>query len=232
MLLGALDRDAGAEIVFVPMLLIGLGIGALASQLGSVTVSAVPDDESPEVGGVQNTATNLGASLRDWWRARSSLRRSPRPSSPTCSKAGDPRERQGPCGGGARGRDSLHLRRRPRDRPRGSGREAETTEAALDAYADARLGGLKAALAILAVLAVVALFLAQRPARRPGARLADRGGLRPWETPPVAPRPPRSRARFHRKSSATESAAIPMIAEKVSGAFRSVSIAKATRTTW
>ena len=45
------------------MLLIGLGIGALASQLGAVTVSAVPDDESPEVGGVQNTMTNLGASL-------------------------------------------------------------------------------------------------------------------------------------------------------------------------
>ena len=63
MLLGALDADAGAEIVFVPMLLVGLGIGALASQLGAVTVSAVPDDQSPEVGGVQNTMTNLGASL-------------------------------------------------------------------------------------------------------------------------------------------------------------------------
>ncbi len=62
-LLGALDADAGAEIVFVPMLLVGLGIGALASQLGAVTVSAVPDDQSPEVGGVQNTMTNLGASL-------------------------------------------------------------------------------------------------------------------------------------------------------------------------
>ena len=58
-----LDADAGAEIVFVPLLLIGLGIGALASQLGAVTVSAVPDDQSPEVGGLQNTMTNLGASL-------------------------------------------------------------------------------------------------------------------------------------------------------------------------
>jgi predicted MFS family arabinose efflux permease len=62
-LLGALDPDAGPEIVTVPLLLIGLGIGALASQLGAVTVSAVPDDESPEVGGLQNTMTNLGASL-------------------------------------------------------------------------------------------------------------------------------------------------------------------------
>ena len=62
-LLAALDADSGPEVVFAPMLLIGLGIGAFASQLGSVTVSAVPDEESPEVGGVQNTMTNLGASM-------------------------------------------------------------------------------------------------------------------------------------------------------------------------
>ena len=41
-LLAAIDIDAGAEIVTVPLLLVGLGIGALASQLGAVTVSAVP----------------------------------------------------------------------------------------------------------------------------------------------------------------------------------------------
>ena len=59
----ALDAGAGAEIVTVPMLLAGLGIGALASQLGAVTVSSVPDEVSGEVGGLQNTSTNLGASL-------------------------------------------------------------------------------------------------------------------------------------------------------------------------
>ena len=62
-LLGAIDQDASAEIVTLPLLLVGLGIGALASQLGAVTVSAVPDELSPEVGGLQNTATNIGASL-------------------------------------------------------------------------------------------------------------------------------------------------------------------------
>src|SRR5690348_759642 len=62
-LLAALDATSGPEIVSVPMLLIGLGVGALASQLGAVTVSALPDDRSPEVGGVQNTMTNLGASI-------------------------------------------------------------------------------------------------------------------------------------------------------------------------
>jgi MFS family permease len=62
-LIGALDAGAGAEIITVPLLLMGLGVGALASQLGAVTVSSVPDAQSAEVGGLQNTATNLGASL-------------------------------------------------------------------------------------------------------------------------------------------------------------------------
>ena len=62
-MVGALDAGAGPEIVTWPMLLAGLGIGALASQLGSVTVSSVPDEQSGEVGGLQNTLTNLGASI-------------------------------------------------------------------------------------------------------------------------------------------------------------------------
>jgi MFS family permease len=59
----ALDVGVGAEIVTVPMLLAGLGVGALASQLGAVTVSSVPDEVTGDVGGLQNTMTNLGASL-------------------------------------------------------------------------------------------------------------------------------------------------------------------------
>jgi MFS family permease len=62
-MLAALDAGAGPEIVTWPMLLAGLGVGALASQLGAVTVGSVPDEESGEVGGLQNTVTNLGASI-------------------------------------------------------------------------------------------------------------------------------------------------------------------------
>ena len=62
-MIGALQAGAGAEIVTWPMLLAGLGVGALASQLGSVTVSSVPDEQSSVVGGLQNTVTNLGASI-------------------------------------------------------------------------------------------------------------------------------------------------------------------------
>jgi MFS family permease len=62
-MIALLEQGAGADIITWPMLLAGLGVGALASQLGSVTVSAVPDEQSGEVGGLQNTLTNLGASI-------------------------------------------------------------------------------------------------------------------------------------------------------------------------
>ena len=62
-MVAALDAGAGPEIVTWPMLLAGLGIGSLASQLGSITVSSVPDEQSGEVGGLQNTVTNLGISV-------------------------------------------------------------------------------------------------------------------------------------------------------------------------
>ena len=48
--------------------------------------------------------------------------------------------------------------------------DSKQSEAALDAYRGARIDGLKAALAILSVLVLVALFYAQRiPTRQPGA---------------------------------------------------------------
>lgn len=62
-LVASLEIGVGPEVVTLPLLLTGLGIGALASQLGSVTVAAVSDEESAEVGGLQNTLTNLGASI-------------------------------------------------------------------------------------------------------------------------------------------------------------------------
>ena len=170
-LLGALDKDAGAEVVFIPMLLIGLGIGALASQLGAVTVSAVPDDQSPEVGGVQNTMTNLGASLGTALAGSiliatlttaflTNIEQSSAIPSRVTSQA------QVELAGGVPFISDADLEA-ALDEARVSSR---ATDAALDAYRDARIAGLRSALAILALLAIVALFLAQpipstRPAR-------------------------------------------------------------------
>src|SRR4051794_35583796 len=61
LLVALLDVSAGPEIITWPLLLAGSGLGAMASQLGSVTVSSVPDELSGEVGGLQNTGTQLGA---------------------------------------------------------------------------------------------------------------------------------------------------------------------------
>ncbi|MFM2078685.1 MAG: hypothetical protein RJA49_2575, partial [Actinomycetota bacterium] len=58
-----LKWGTGPEIVTWPLILVGLGIGSLASQLGAVAASSVPDERTGEVGGLQNTATNLGASI-------------------------------------------------------------------------------------------------------------------------------------------------------------------------
>ncbi|HET6921346.1 MAG TPA: MFS transporter [Jiangellaceae bacterium] len=60
-LLGQNPADAG--IVTVPFVLLGAGLGLLASQLGNVIVSSEPVERSGEVGGLQYTAQNLGASL-------------------------------------------------------------------------------------------------------------------------------------------------------------------------
>lgn len=62
-LMVGIDLSSDAAAVAIPMLLVGAGVGALASQLGAVAVSAVPAERSGEVGGLQNTATNLGASI-------------------------------------------------------------------------------------------------------------------------------------------------------------------------
>ena len=170
-LLAGLDPDAGAVIVFVPMLLIGLGIGALASQLGAVTVSAVPDDQSPEVGGVQNTATNLGASLGTALAgsimiaavASSFLANiQHNPSIPNRVKS----NAQVQLAGGVPFVSDADLEA-ALDEAHVSPRNAD---AALTAYRDARIDGLRAALAILALATTVALFLAQRlPTVQPGA---------------------------------------------------------------
>jgi MFS family permease len=178
-LLAGLDADAGPEIVFVPMLLIGLGIGALASQLGAVTVSAVPDDESPEVGGLQNTMTNLGASLGTALAGSlmiatlttsfvANIQESPAIPANVKSRAEVELVGGVPFISDADLEAALEQAQVDQD----------TTDAALAAYGDARLDGLRAALAILAVLALVALIFSQRiPSRQPG------GGA---ETAPVS----------------------------------------------
>jgi MFS family permease len=177
-LLGALDTDSGPEIVLLPMLLIGAGIGALASQLGSVTVSAVPDDQAPEVGGIQNTATNLGASLGTALAGAlliatlstsflTNIEQSDAIPSRVKSQA------QVNLAGGAAFISDADLEKALDE----ANVHARAADAAVSAYQEARITGLKSALAILALMDVIALFLTGRiPKVQPGSAEAATGG--------------------------------------------------------
>jgi len=162
-LMAALDADAGAEIVTLPLLLIGLGMGALASQLGSVTVSAVPDEQSAEVGGIQNAVTNLGASIGTALAGSiliaaltssflASIEQNPDIPADVKSTASVELQSGVPFLSDAQLEAALDE----------AGTSTKVTQAALDANAAARLDGLRAALAILALASLLALFFTQR----------------------------------------------------------------------
>jgi MFS family permease len=167
-LLGALDADSGPEIVLVPMLLIGFGVGALASQLGAVTVSAVPDEQSSEVGGIQNTVTNLGASMGTALAGSlliatlstsflTNIENSSAIPSRVKSQAQTELSSGVPFVSDAdlqKALDEQHV-------------NSKAADAATEAYRDARISGLRAGLFILALMAVVALFLSGRIPTRP-----------------------------------------------------------------
>lgn len=169
-LMAALDAHAGPEIVTIPLLLIGLGMGALASQLGSVTVSAVPDEQSAEVGGIQNSVTNLGASIGTALAGSimiatlttsflTSIEQNPAVPDTVKSQANAQLQ------SGVSFLSDAQLKTALTD----AGASADVTDAALDANAAARLDGLRAALAILALSALVSLCFTHRiPSTQPG----------------------------------------------------------------
>ncbi|MGW9071237.1 MFS transporter [Streptomyces yangpuensis] len=174
-LLGALDVDAGAEVVTVPLLLIGFGMGALASQLGAVTVSAVPQAQSAEVGGVQNAVTNLGSSIGTALAGSimiatltssflTSVTENPAVPSSVKSQATVRLASGAPFLSDAQLESALAE----------AGVSPEVTDAALEANEEARVDGLCAALSVLAFAALIGLFFTQRiPAVQPSGKAAD-----------------------------------------------------------
>ena len=169
-LMGALEVGAGAEIVTVPLLLAGLGIGALASQLGAVTVSSVPDDRSPEVGGIQNTFTNIGASIGT--ALAGAVLISALTSSFLSGIEDNPQVPENlsataevQLAGGAPFIPDSALQGALED----AGVDAQVADAVVEENTESRIAGLRSALAVLAALALLALsFTGGIPARQPG----------------------------------------------------------------
>jgi len=63
LLLGAVDVELRSIQFALALAVFGIGAGLLASQLGNIILSSVPQERSSEAGGLQGTAQNLGASL-------------------------------------------------------------------------------------------------------------------------------------------------------------------------
>jgi MFS family permease len=170
-MVAALDAGAGPEIVTWPMLLSGLGVGALASQLGSVTVSSVPDEESGEVGGLQNTLTNLGASIGTALAGAvliatltssffTGLKNNPAvPASATA-------QAQTKLAGGVPFVSDKDLAAALEK----AGVPPDQAKAITDENAKARIDGLRSSLSLLAVIAMIAaLFTFRLPTKQPAA---------------------------------------------------------------
>ncbi len=172
LLVALLDIGAGPEIVTWPLLLAGAGLGALASQLGSVTVSAVPDEQSGEVGGLQNTGTQLGSSIGTALAGAvlvsvltasffTGIQNNPDVPSSVASSA------QTELAGGVPfiSDDDLEVALSDADVP------AATADAVLETNTESRIDGLRAAASVLALLALVALLFTRGiPTVQPGAQ--------------------------------------------------------------
>ncbi len=164
----ALDQGSGPEVVTVPLILVGLGIGALASQLGAVTVSAVPDEKSSEVGGLQYTVTNLGASLGTALAGAvlisvltttflAGVSDNPAVPQEMSSKA----QVELSAGVPFVSDDQLH------SALESAGVPPSTAQAITDENAASRINGLRAALSVLALLSLIALAMTRRLPVRP-----------------------------------------------------------------
>jgi MFS family permease len=167
-LIALLEEGAGPEIVTWPLLLVGLGVGSLASQLGAVTVSSVPDEESGEVGGLQNTVTNLGASIGTALAGAvlisaltasffSGLHNNPAVPASVTNSAKTELSSGVPFVSDAQLKSGLAAANVP----------ADTADAIVDENTTARLDALRSSLGVLALLSIVAAYFAHLLPRRP-----------------------------------------------------------------
>lgn len=178
-LLAGIDLDASASVVALPMLLLGAGMGALASQLGAVTVSSVPTEESGEVGGLQNTASNLGASLGT--ALAGSVLITVLTATLIAGIGADPRipedvsaQASVQLASGVPFLSDSALEQAMTE----AGANPQTTEAVIEDNREARIRGLDVALAILALIALLSLSFTRAVPDAPAGGTADRGDRR------------------------------------------------------
>ena len=140
-----------------------------------VTVSAVPDEQTGEVGGVQNTVTNLGASIGTALAGAvlisalttsflTGVQHNPAVPKDLAAKA------QVELAGGIPFLSDKDLKAEL-DK---AGVPPKTADAIIEENANARIDGLRSSLSLLALIALIALFATRRiPAQQPTASPAS-----------------------------------------------------------
>ncbi len=147
-----------------------------------MTVSAVPDQDSPAVGGLQNTASNLGAALGT--ALAGSILIASLGAAFLQGVQGNPAIPQqlqiqatAQLASGVPFVSDAQLQTALSD----AGVPADATAAAVDINKEARVAGLRSALSVLAVIAMIGLFAARRIPREPVTGSPETGDVA--ETP-------------------------------------------------
>jgi EmrB/QacA subfamily drug resistance transporter len=180
-LIASLQVGADSSIVFVPMLIVGFGIGALASQLGNVTVSALPTEQSSEVGGLQNTASQLGASLGTALAGSiliaaltasflTGIEQNPNVPQQVTDQANVSLAAGAPFVSESQARAGLEEAGVPKD----------VTDDVINEYNKSQIAGLRTALSVLGIIGVIALFFTGSiPKKQPGTEPEPPPGSQP-----------------------------------------------------
>lgn len=171
LLLATIEPTLEALPFSLAMAVVGVGLGAMASQLGNVNLSAVEASETSQVGGLQGTAQNLGTALGTaligsvlltGLTAGFERELTRNPDLPAKVRSEADRE----AGGG------LQFVPAPRVGPiaRDQGVDEAEAKALVADYEDAQLSGLKTALGAVAAIVLLGLALTRGlPARPLGA---------------------------------------------------------------
>ena len=180
LLAARLEDGADASITTLPFLLMGAGMGAMASQLGNVIVSSAPVERGGEVGGLQYTAQNLGSSLGTALVGAivisslatltiEGIQASPALTEPT------KQEITSSLGSGVEFVSDADVEAALTE----AGLPPPEAEAAGEVYATARLDALRNGMVVLSLFCILALFIGARLPRRalaePAAEAASAG---------------------------------------------------------
>ncbi len=152
----------------IALALVGAGLGLMASQISNVNMSSVPAERGSEVGGLQGTAQNLGASLGTAFigsiliAALVSNFQTGVLSNPALSNVSQE------VAAAAEANANFVTVDQVRTSAEQAGLTAEQTDTLVEEYADAQIAALRSAFAGIAIFTLIALAYVRRLPERAG----------------------------------------------------------------